>query len=246
MKIFNISAPLSPVLLGSVPTNWKPIDIFISGNYAYVLSNSKLEVVDISNPQNPIIIDSNDQIGYISYFFNRIIISGSYAYVPTCSYLPADDRCGYLIIDVGDPTNPSVINFVEEEGIRGIDVVGTYAYLACTDNGFQVVNINDPHSPQVIGSISGLEIEPNWVKVAEKHAYIISGDSFCSINVNDPQNPHIVDSLTMRQNLTMLSIGYGSNLVIKGKMAYIGGPRITAIDISDPTNLRLIDALPAF
>jgi len=246
LKIFDASVPLSPVLLGTVQTNWKPIDIYVSGNYAYVLSNSKFEVVEISNPQNPIIVGSNDQIGYISYSFNRFIVSGSYAYVPTCSYLPADDRCGYLIIDINEPTNPSVINFVDEEGVRGIDVVGTSAYLACTDNGFQVVNINDPHNSQIIGSISGLEIEPNWVKVSENHAYTISSDSFCSINVTDPQNPHIADSLIMPQSLTRLSIGYGSNLEIKGKVAYIGGPRITAIDISNPNNLRLIDALPAF
>lgn len=164
------------------------------------------------------------------------------------SYFISDDTevsHGCLIIDISDPQNPNVVSFIDK-CTRGIDVLGTYAYISSFNEGFQIVDIKDPNTPKIIGSISDPDFHPGWVKVSGNHAFII-GDSFSAINVSDPQNPYIVDSLKVGEDLhTLFNSDGASHLEINGNMAYIGGIRITVIDISDPNNLVLIDSLPAF
>jgi hypothetical protein len=124
----------------------------VSGNIAYFGNGGYLEVVDISDPANPIelgkvltpaLVDgiavsgsyaysSPVEVGFFDtggYAFN-ITVSGSYAYV-SLGYYPVG---GLRIIDVSTPSSPVEVGFLYTGGQAcGIAVSGSYAYVADRD-----------------------------------------------------------------------------------------------------------------
>ena len=81
-----------------------------------------LQIIDISNPANPILAASHDTPS----FANSVSISGSYAYV-------ADFYSGLQIINIFNPADPSAAGSYHTPGIaEGVFVSGPYAYVADT------------------------------------------------------------------------------------------------------------------
>lgn len=94
-------------------------DVAVNGNYAYLLQDQDLVIVDITNPSNPVeagrIINPSTAYG--------ITISGNYAYV-------ADGDDGLVIIDVSNPAVPTIKGTYDTDGwTKKIVVSGKYAYV---------------------------------------------------------------------------------------------------------------------
>ena len=88
----------NPVLIGQWPglPRGSALSVALSGNYAYVAdSGAGLQVIDVSNPANPVRVGGYDTSGYAQ----DVAVSGNYAYV-------ADDGGGLQVIDVSNPANP--------------------------------------------------------------------------------------------------------------------------------------------
>jgi hypothetical protein len=84
----------APSIVGSLDIP-RASGVYVSGSHAYV-AGLGIQKVDISNPQNPTIVDST---GETVFSTEDIYISGTYAYV-------AADIAGLLIMDIGDFRNP--------------------------------------------------------------------------------------------------------------------------------------------
>jgi hypothetical protein len=80
---------------------------------------SGLQIVDISEPSNPVYAGSFNTPDYAFSVF----ISGGYAYV-------ADHRSGLQVIDVSNPSNPTFVGSYDTPGFaRHVFIVGDHIYL---------------------------------------------------------------------------------------------------------------------
>ena len=121
--------------------------IALAGSYAYLVdtSNSKMYVVSISDPQNPV---KKSEVKLPSLVANSdcgIFLSGDKAFIA--------DADGYSIITISNPEAPSVIiNRSTADYLKDVWVVGTKAYLLGTYKLF-VYDVTDPAKPQFTTSV---------------------------------------------------------------------------------------------
>jgi hypothetical protein len=144
-----------------------------------------------------------------------------------------------------DDTTLAIVGSVETPGdAKSVYVSGNYAYVAADDEGLQVIDIINPESPEIVGSLTMQNSGRAWlVHVSDSYAYVVSnltGDfSLEAIDIGDPQNPASVSYFGAQ--------GSPQDLHVSGDYAYVvweatsitgeqqaGGLKI--IDISDPEN----------
>ncbi len=113
--------------------------ITIAGNYAYILTQKNLVVVDLQNPIAPKITatigaPSLDQPHGVSIQFR-------YAFVV--------DRFGLKTFDVTDLAHPKPVGTgnLALSDARNLYVARTYAYVAAGSNGLAIVDVENPEHP---------------------------------------------------------------------------------------------------
>ncbi len=175
--------------VSSINTPGDPHGIYISGNYAYIADrDSGLQVVNISDPQNPIIVSSFQTPG----LSDDIFVSGDYAFM-------TDAYSGLQAINISDPANPMFAGSYNQGGF-GVDgdlfVQGNYAY-ALDDGLLSIIDISDPSIPALAGTYDAIQ-PSHSVFVADTIAYISYGDclwpydcigSIEIVNVSNFSNP---------------------------------------------------------
>ena len=190
--------------------------VTIVGNYAYAVGD-RLEIIDISNPANPIFKASYDISGG-----QDVQIVGNYAYV-------ADGDSGLQIIDISNPLTPTLKGNYDTSGTaRDVQVVGNYAYVADDYSGLQIIDISNPLTPTLKGNYdtSGNAYD---VQVVGNYAYV--ADFWAGLQIIDISNPL---TPTLKGNYNTSGAAYGVQVV--GNYAYIadGDPGLQIIDISNP------------
>ena len=110
----------------------------ILGSHAYVADHSfGLQVIDISNPENPQIVGSVDTAGDA----RSVVISGSFAYV-------ADYSAGLQVVDISNPESPFLMGTIHtpggpfyggDGGAFSVAVTGNNVLLADGASGLQIL-----------------------------------------------------------------------------------------------------------
>jgi hypothetical protein len=60
---------------------------------------------------------------------------------------------GLSIVDVSDPTAPSLLSQLTTDGIpQSVDVAGDIAYVSAYNSGVSVIDVSDPDEPMLLGS----------------------------------------------------------------------------------------------
>jgi len=126
IHIFDLSNPKLPLLMGSYQTNYFQSDIFVEGDYLYILDDP-IEIVDISDPRDPILVGQ-----YAG-------VSGSYATL-VGNRLYVARHLGLAVFDVSDPSKPKIIGKYDMLGgsIR-VKVVGNHIYVLLQHGGVRVL-----------------------------------------------------------------------------------------------------------
>ncbi len=148
LYILNVANPSDPQVVGlwdkNDPWMW-PIDVDVAGDYAYVLDDSELHIIDVSNPASPFEVGSYEDP---SGGFTHIAVAGNYAYVTA-------EWKGLLVFDVSNPAVPTLVtsspyNFDGHPfGLSRPTVLGTSLYTTCGYD-FCVVNVADPANPELV------------------------------------------------------------------------------------------------
>lgn len=178
--------------------------------------------------QNLVLLGSVDTPGNAS----ALAIRDSVAYV-------ADGQGGLQVIDISDPTSPSIIGSSDQAGLAGdIAVENSFAYVADQtrrtdgDNGLRIFDVTDPANPQLssflpvdsLFGISGLAVQGGKV-----YAALDSGD-FIVFNVSDPMNPQIEDLYFFGRGLKRVDVS--------GSLAIVASfeTGLSIFDVSNPGN----------
>ena len=231
----NLSADLSCIeTVASLGIGQNPTDMAISGNYAYVideLNNRDLEVIDISTPSSPTLVQT-----FIDNAFScplAISISGNYAYIA--------DRCStsLIIVDISNPLSPTI----ESETTLGntpnnVILSGNYAYVLETTSGgtlnnVEIIDISTPSSPTQVHSFQSGS-KPVDMVIEGNYAYIIDENSndLKVWDISSVTSPSLVDFQSFGQ------APYGISIV--GSYAYVvGNVGLKVVDISDPTDISV-------
>ncbi len=239
--------------------------VFATTDYAYISSGQNLEILDLSNIQNPISVGNVVTSGTV----NGIYVVGNYAYLASS---------GLNIVDITDPTAPiSVGKLLTGVAAHDVQVVGDYAYIADGD-GFKIIDVSDPAAPVLTGSLSYWPAAES-VFVSDTIAYVgVLWDGAKVIDISNPALPVQVGSsilnpggtggwatdiyesngkvymtdghdgmVIFERNGTNLdsigafNIGYASGVYVDSNEVYLADNDFRLLDASDVSNLTSID-----
>lgn len=202
------------------------ISVTEDGHYAYVANHYRgIGIFDVSIVSNPILVNESDDLSRFSRSYD-VIKRGDYAYV-------SDDE-GLLIIDVLNPSNPTLVGRALCQGRSwDIDLQGDYAYVASTWAGLRIVDISNPTNPQLVSSLYPNNYGVNAVRAKDNYAYIgaySQGGGFAIADISDPNNPSIVSM--MDYTVDGYAVDIKENYVLLG----MAGAGLKIINVSDSRN----------
>ncbi|HVS59011.1 MAG TPA: beta-propeller fold lactonase family protein [Candidatus Saccharimonadales bacterium] len=211
LLIVDVSNPNSPTLVNTSPlsfgANSSTDNIYVSGHYAYINAEgttansyaSKLYVVDVSNPANPVVVNTGGTAGAdaTNAAFTGLYVSGRYAYVAE-NYTGGTNHYKLLVYDVSNPASPSLVGNTSTNLTQpmNIFVQGRYAYVVnqgSSGNGnLAVFNIANPASPTYLTSAStGTGSYPLYAFIQGRYAYVTTlGTTAGSIETFDVSTPN--------------------------------------------------------
>lgn len=182
------------------------------------------EIADLASPASPTDDAIVSYVGSTLWNYTRDVeVVGNYAYC-VLAY-------GLVILDVSDPAAPVVVSQTFIQGSAySVAVAGSYAYVVLFDVGLQIVKIDDPTDPVLLGRYEVPNPSHMWgVAVAGHYAYLATQFLGLQIlDVADPSAPALVGSTTNPSG------GYGVALL--GNYAYVADGRrdLQIVDVADP------------
>jgi hypothetical protein len=202
LQIYDVSKPVAPAFVGSVPLPLYSLGLWVSGQYVYAISyvdnsavsNSSagvLSIVDVSNPASPKIVGSSNT-GTTGVHVADIKVVGNYAYVSGQAI--AQIQSDVLIFDISNPASPHLLSSLPAaHSPQGLDVEGSYWYETIYDgNSLNIYDISNPASFAQVGAaaLTGT-CKPQDVTVEGTTAYVAcySNSSVAVVNVANPASP---------------------------------------------------------
>jgi hypothetical protein len=225
-NIIDFTDLYNPAVIGEHWTAGKSYDVQLRGDYAYIANGSAgLTVVDISDPENPVVIDSTILNSVIDIF-----IEGNRAYVLAGT--------GYFgICDISNPVQPVLLGYHSEFTGRpkNVYVLGDYAYVVKVPHnnphaGFiAIYDISDPSSLSPVYSIENLYF-PSYIIVDSGYAYISCSDD---LKIYDVSN---LDSISFISSYQFHNTAFQFDYRYPHIFAACWHTAVEIIDISDPAN----------
>ena len=226
-RIIDLNDPARPFRIGGCATLRPANAIHVVGDFAYLAVGSRgLEIIDISDPNNPQTVGSYDVPGNIGA--RNIYVLGSTAFLTCGSY-------GLYMIDISDPANPVLLGTYESpEQALDVKALGRTAFVTYRDfydegsGGLKIINIEDPSHPTLIGEYKIPEDNQTLkVEVVGSRAYLLnqsydSGSRLEIIDISDLSQPELIqacdltdpEDLKIVGDLAFIAEGYSGRLSI--------------------------------
>jgi len=171
--VVDVGTPSAPVEVGVMGTPFLPLDVAVSGSYAYVVGELGIRVIDVSTPSAPV------EVGFLNTRIAwDVAVEGGYAYV-------AGDFC-LRVIDVSTPSAPAEVGFIDMPGhqVSDIAVSGDYAYVV--GSFLSVIDVSRPSAPVEVGF---LDLPGFGEDVALSDSYAYVADRVGGLRVIDVSSP---------------------------------------------------------
>jgi hypothetical protein len=196
--------------------------LFMAAASSYGSAVSWIEVADVSDPENPALLDPTPVPGVIT----GMQIVGNHAFVVGDS--------GMTVLDVSNPSDFPIVGEMNIPfGARDFEIVGDIAYIA-NPPGLVVADISNPLQPHILGSRS-LGTSTMQVEVLEPYAYLGTTFDFRIVDVSNPNNPVQVGTYP----------DLGGAMEIRGTRLYMGDyPALKILDLTNPILPQLIQEIP--
>ncbi|MGE5811728.1 MAG: T9SS type A sorting domain-containing protein [Ignavibacteria bacterium] len=187
LQVINSSDPYNLSFTDSISLRY-PVDIAFYQNYAYLIDFFwGIIILDNSNP-NDLTIAGKLQAGMHPY---KIEIHNHIAFISDI----ADARQPKLqVLDISNPTVPKIVSTSYFTGVpRDFAVKDNYLFVALESEGIAVIDISDPHYPQLIsrfndwnnGCSTGVAVEGNYAYIADNLKGLLVAD------ISDKNNPSL-------------------------------------------------------
>jgi hypothetical protein len=191
----------------------QPVDVQVVNGIAYVVANSGLEAIDVTDATRPRWIGEYS-LGWGGGLTTDVEVVGSTAYLISSTTV--------YVLDVSTPY-PSLRGTYQESSSNfwSIHVVGSFAYVAGT--GLTILDVSNPASPQRRGRYQQTG-QAYDVQVAGETAYLVGGNP--GMVVIDVRNP---DAPQLRSNV--YNVNQGRDIEVSGSFAYVADEYATALKV---------------
>ncbi len=177
------------------------IGIDVMGNYAFITtSQSQLNVVDLSWPNNLNKVGSVATQGTTSYQAVDVAVTRDYAFV-------ANSEAGLRVVDIRDPKWPVALSNwgITPGKAVAVALSGNYAFVADETNGLYVFDVSTPTSLVRYGPVGGAGV--NDVAVRGNFAYLAMGaNGVQMMDITTPSSPVAVLSFPTPTAATRVAI----------------------------------------
>jgi hypothetical protein len=237
--IFDLNDPAAPIRTGSTQSVYMGHGSSIVDDYLYFATDYGIVILNVLDKENP----------FIDTFFRPVTQTFGIKFENSHVYASAGRFSGtagsFDIYDASNANEPSKIGSLPMGGCfsggTGVDVSGSYAYLADGIEGFKIVNVADPANPAIIGQHDtesyayDLAFESMAAFVANS-SFETSGGSLEIFKVSNPSNPVVLSSIN--------TISASYDVEIQGDYAYIAATNqgLIIADISDMENPQIIES----
>lgn len=191
LRVLDISTPSSPVEVGHCETAGDAVGVDVSGSYAYVVCGiDGLRIIDVSVPESPVEVGFHDADCTPPYYADDhacdVAVSGTHVFVANRnphSFPPG--RVGILIIDVSTPSAPVELAYCLTYEAAGVDVNGSFLYVADGSSGLEVYDVSVPSVRFRVGyydtggNASGVFVDGNIAAVADGDGGLCIFDCRC-------------------------------------------------------------------
>ncbi len=230
LPAFSITVEQTDPIVGQVDTLDETYDVTVAGGYAYTAAGKAgLQVVDVSDPANPLVIANLPTPGQALGVTVADGPADGHVYV-------ADGSSGLQVVDVSVPASPAIVGGLDTMYALDVTVVDGYAYVAAEESGLQVVNVSDPANPTWTGGV-GMSGRASDVVVTDGYAYVADDTGGLHVvDIRDPASPTIVG-----RSYTYLESARG--VAVAGGYAYVtdafhSGLRV--VDVSNPASPAVV------
>jgi hypothetical protein len=207
--------------------------------HAYSLDEwpPKLQILDFSNPANPVEVGACEIPFHGSPYFwpDFALIEGH--------VVSAHGIQGLLVVDVSTSEQPQIVAQLVESYVSDLAVSGAFAYWLSSkwthtydfdSTVLQIADVRDPRSPIDVGLYTTARKHFEDIAIGGTYAYLVGSSGLAAIDISDPSKPREVGTID----------GHAHAVAVSGSHAYLASMApergIRVIDISDPENLREI------
>lgn len=223
--IYDLTDPVNPEIYLDIEIpdtrSWGFRGIETNGLYAYVaLGPSDLNVVDISNPEDPVALSGD----YLTGGAYELAIRDNYLYVASGSY---DDN-GLYVFDITNFEEPSQIGFYSYSSPQEVTLSGDYAFMAGNHGNSIILDISNPAIPELVATYRAGSI--TWgVAVNGNYAYHANFSGIKIVDISNINEPVVVDSLRPHYS------NYYDAIIYKGYLVTGAGDGwFEVFDLADP------------
>lgn len=223
-EIYSIDNSFQYYQNGNVDLPDYPMSIdtdFAGGFSAVAVGNSGLQLVDVSDIDNPTLAGS---VSLGTGFGSDVEVVGNYAYIA--------DYNGISIVDITNINSPSITGQNTTSNMSGaISINGNYAYLATT-GGMEVFDISDRTNPQRIATYgAGYYFDVFVDKADPSYLYLSNMSNIKVIDISTPSSPSLVSTIS-------IPMATGMDMAASSNMLTVAVPSMGyfEVDVSDRSN----------
>lgn len=203
-------------------------DVISDGSYAYLVLQTGLAIVDVSDP---LVARTISKINSGLTYPTQISKDQNLAVI-------AYGNKGLVIFDVSNPSNPIILKTMSNRA-KGVVVKGNYAYIIDDMAGYlRVIDLNNPSSPVIVANlqIGGVPLD---ISIDGNSLYIANSGSLKIVDISTPRAPQV--------------IGTGNfpcgKVTAKPGFAYIDGTPnggIQVVNTSNLSDIKIVGQLDLF
>jgi len=227
--IVDVTDPRAPRRISGLPTKHIGSSVDVSGSFAYVCSWYWLEVIDVTDPYQPV------KRGACRAGDWEVVVRGGYAFVVGH---PSEDL---QIFYVSNPDDPRLVGHLATDGwLMDLALSDNLVFLAngSWPYGLQIADISNPLKPVLLGSRRTTDYTAGGVAVGRGHAFLVDWKyGLHAFDVANPREPRLVGIYD--------DFGHGQHLAVADGWVYLTGYR-EAVDVIDARNRNQLVRAVAF
>jgi len=220
LRIYDISAPSLPVLVGSYPENGQ---IIVKGDRVYLARDYGIDVLDVSDPAAPVSLGFFQGEEFLTFPMVGWELVGDVIYM-------ASSQVGLMLFDVNDPAN--IVQLETYGGffeVHGVLLANEHIYVR--GFGLEVLDVSDPRSPTLAYTLDDVSLYQNSA-ASGSLMYLVDSDEFSIFDISNPSEMNLVGSVAMG-----FPRGEYRDVHIADGRAYLSTDgSVEVIDIADPAN----------
>jgi hypothetical protein len=227
LSVYDLSDPVSPVLLGFGEIDSQFLDLAITGGKAFVAAGSDgLLVVDVSDPTSPTALGSLMSPGIV-----RVVEALN-------GYAVMGDLVGQVtIVDVSDPKAPiAAAEIFTASTIQDIAIEGNTLFVA-TRNGLEVFDLTAVDTPILLGTFDSA-VTMIAVDIVGDTAVVLRADGLLLVlDRTDPAAMTMLGQVQLPADMREMRI-FGDRALVSSF-----GSGVIAVDTSNPAEPVIVGSI---